>query len=71
MNDITNANATNDIVQDCGNCDRIILLPAWANDEANARIYGKRINGYCRTCVRHFVQNEIEDGVRNPDGTRK
>jgi hypothetical protein len=47
------------------------LLPAWANDEANARIYGKRINGYCRTCVRHFVQNEIEDGVRNPDGTRK
>jgi len=70
MNDIT-TNATNDIVQDCGNCFRIILLPAWANDEANERIYGKRIPGYCRSCVRHFVENEIADGVRNPDGTRK
>jgi len=68
MNDITNAN---DLVQDCPNCDRIILLPQWANDEANARIYGKRINGYCRSCVRDFVENEIADGVRNPDGTRK
>jgi hypothetical protein len=47
------------------------LLPAWANDEANARIYGKRINGYCRSCVRDFVENEIADGFRNPDGTRK
>ena len=71
MNDINNSTSNNDIVQDCGNCDTIILLPAWANDEANERIYGRRINGYCRKCVRHFVQNEIEDGVRNPDGTRK
>ena len=66
MNDSTTSSMT-----DCGNCFKLIVQPARANDDDNARLYGKRINGYCRTCVRHFIQNEIEDGVRNPDGTRK
>jgi hypothetical protein len=66
MNDITENGCV-----ECSNCFKVILVPARANDDDNARLYGKRINGYCRTCVRHFIQNEIEDGVRNPDGTRK
>ena len=67
MNDIT----TNGCVE-CSNCFRIILVPAWANAEANERLYGTRIGAeFCRTCVSHFIENEIADGFRNPDGTRK
>jgi hypothetical protein len=56
---------------ECSNCFTIITIPEWSNKEQNKFLYGKNIGAdYCRKCVRDFIQNEIEDGYRNPDGTR-
>ena len=56
---------------ECNNCFTIISIPAQSNKELNEFLYGGKIGAnYCRKCVRDFIQNEIEDGHRNPDGTR-
>jgi len=56
---------------ECSNCFTIITIPEWSNKEQNKFLYGSNIGAdYCRKCVRDFIQNEIEDGYRNTDGTR-
>ena len=56
---------------ECNNCFTIISIPAQSNKELNKFLYGSNIGAdYCRKCVRDFILNEIEDGYRNPDGTR-
>jgi hypothetical protein len=61
-NNIETNNATTRI--ECWNCFRLIMQPAWANDESNARLYGRSIKGCCRSCVLDFVENESADGTR-------
>jgi hypothetical protein len=56
---------------ECSNCFLLISIPEWSNKEQNEFLYGGKIGAdYCRKCVREFIQNEIEDGYRNPDGTK-
>ena len=67
----TNAtnNATTSI--ECWCCGTTFLANPAAAAEANRQLYGRRLGSdYCTPCVRDFVENEIADGVRHPDGTR-
>ena len=69
----TNANnaATNVTVIECWCCGTIFSADPAVQAEANRQLYGRRLGSdYCSTCVLDFIENEIADGVRNPDGTR-
>jgi phosphatidylserine decarboxylase len=69
----TNANnaATNVTSIECWCCGTTFLANPASQAEANRQLYGRRLGSdYCSTCVLDFVENEIQDGVRHPDGTR-
>jgi hypothetical protein len=69
----TNANnaATNVTSIECWCCGTTFLANPAESAEANRQLYGRRLGSdYCRGCVLDFVENEIADGVRHPDGTR-
>ena len=68
-NTTTNNNATTSI--ECWCCGTTFLARPADSAEANRQLYGRRLgSAYCRSCVLDFVENEIQDGVRHPDGTR-
>ena len=70
----TNANTTtnnNAIAIECWCCGTSFVANPADSAEANRQLYGRRLGSdYCTPCVRDFVENEIADGLRHPDGTR-
>jgi hypothetical protein len=69
----TNANnATNNLTSiECWCCGGHFVANPASQAESNRQIYGRRLGSdYCSTCVLDFIENEIQDGVRHPDGTR-
>ena len=75
MNANTTNNATNNATTspaiECWCCGTVFFMPPEEAAESNARLYGRRLgSAYCKACVLDFVENEIADGVRHPDGTR-
>ena len=70
-NNTATTNATTSPAIECWCCGKKFFMPAVEAAESNARLYGRRLGSdYCRSCILDFVENEIADGVRNPDGTR-
>jgi hypothetical protein len=52
----------------CDSCERhISLIPEWSLREQNSHIYGSSKLGtaYCPSCVKDFVENEYQDGIRS------
>ena len=73
MNTTNNNNATTNATTsiECWCCGTHFIANPAAAAEANRQLYGRRLgSAYCTGCVLDFVENEIADGVRNPDGTR-
>ena len=74
MNANTNATTTtnnNAIAIECWCCGGHFVANPAAAAEANRQLYGRRLGSdYCTPCVLDFVENEIADGLRHPDGTR-
>ena len=73
MNANTTNNATNNNTTsiECWCCGTHFVANPAESAEANRQIYGRRLGSdYCTPCVLDFVENEIADGVRHPDGTR-
>jgi hypothetical protein len=70
----TNTNANNAATTtsiECWCCGTTFLANPAESAESNRQIYGRRLGSdYCRGCVLDFIENEIADGVRHPDGTR-
>ena len=70
-NNATTTTNNNNAVIECWCCGTSFVANPAAAAEANRQIYGRRLgSAYCRPCVLDFVENEIADGVRHPDGTR-
>jgi hypothetical protein len=71
-NNTTNTNANNTTTSiECWCCGTTFLANPAESAESNRQLYGRRLGSdYCRPCVLDFVENEIADGVRHPDGTR-
>jgi hypothetical protein len=72
MNANTTNNATNNLTSiECWCCGGHFVANPAVQAEANRQLYGRRLgSAYCTGCVLDFIENEIADGVRNPDGTR-
>ena len=67
----TTTTTNNNAVIECWCCGTSFVANPAESAEANRQIYGRRLgSAYCTPCVRDFVENEIADGVRHPDGTR-
>jgi hypothetical protein len=66
-----NNNTNNSPAIECWCCGKKFFMPAEEAAESNARLFGRRLGSdYCKACVLDFVENEIQDGLRHPDGTR-
>ena len=66
-----NTTTNNNAVIECWCCGTTFLANPAESAEANRQLYGRRLGSdYCKTCVLDFIENEIADGVRHPDGTR-
>jgi Pyruvate/2-oxoacid:ferredoxin oxidoreductase delta subunit len=66
----TSTTSTNTNIE-CWCCGTSFSADPAVQAESNRQIYGRRLGSdYCRGCVLDFVENEIADGVRHPDGTR-
>jgi hypothetical protein len=71
-NNTTNNTTTNNNTSiECWSCGCHFVANPAVQAESNRQLYGRRLGSdYCRPCVLDFVENEIADGVRHPDGTR-
>ena len=52
----------------CDSCEgNIRIIPEWSLREQVSLIYGSSKLGaaYCPNCVKHFVENEYQDGIRS------